>query len=189
VSKLLRKKTPERDRERTRDKILTAARRAFARRGYVQTGVREIAAAAGINPALVVRYFGGKQKLFLAVVEGNLDTPPFLQADRREIGRHFVEYLQNKPRHDDDPLSILLMAANEPSLAAPIARLVKERLLDPLAAWLGGRDAEARAALLVSIFAGVWLGRGALPMPPLVGKIDRAASAPLAEMIQSLVTP
>jgi AcrR family transcriptional regulator len=189
VSKVLRKKPPERDRERTRDKILTAARRAFARHGYAQTGVREIAAAAGINPALIVRYFGGKVNLFLAVVESDLALPPFLEADRRDIGRALVRHVEEKPRHDDDAFSILLKAANEPSLAAPIARLVKERLLDPLAQWLGGRDAEARAALLIALFSGVWICKSAMPLPPLSGKIDRAAAASLAALVQSLVTP
>ncbi len=84
---------------------------------------------------------------------------------------------------------MLLLAANEPSLAAPLKRLMKERLLDPVTAWLGGRHAEARAALLVALFAGVWTCRNAMPLPPLAGEIDRAAAASLAALVQSLITP
>ena len=187
----VQKKRPAgRDRERTRGHILAAARRAFATRGYAQTGVREIAAAAGITPALVVRYFGGKQKLFLAAVGDDLALPPFLGGDdRSEIGRLVVDWMVNKPAHDDGGFAILVLAANEPSLAAPLKRLMKERLLDPLEAWLGGRNAEARAALLISIFTGVWMCRHVTPLPPLVGNIDRATAASLAALVQSLVTP
>ena len=49
-----------RDAGRTRAAILDAAQEAFSSRGYLATGVREVTAAAGVNPALVSRYFGSK---------------------------------------------------------------------------------------------------------------------------------
>ena len=49
---------PQRDATRTRAAILHAAQQAFSTKGYLDTGVREITAAAGVNPALVSRYFG-----------------------------------------------------------------------------------------------------------------------------------
>ena len=47
----------------TADEVLTAALRLFAERGFTATTIRAIAAAAGVNPALVYHHFGDKQRL------------------------------------------------------------------------------------------------------------------------------
>jgi TetR/AcrR family transcriptional regulator len=53
----------------TRKKLLTAARREFARRGLAGARVDEIAGRAGVNKQLVYHYFGDKDALYLAVLE------------------------------------------------------------------------------------------------------------------------
>src|SRR2546421_12192837 len=52
-----------------REAILAAARDQFAARGYESATIRGIAAAAGVDPALVHHYFGSKDRLFAAAVE------------------------------------------------------------------------------------------------------------------------
>ena len=52
----------------TREAILTAAREAFAERGYDAASIRAIATRAGVDPALVHHYFGAKEQLFLAAM-------------------------------------------------------------------------------------------------------------------------
>jgi AcrR family transcriptional regulator len=73
---------------RTREQILEAARESFAKRGYDATSLRAVAARAGVDPALVRRFYGSKEGLLVAaltvtfrpsedvaeVVGGNLDT-------------------------------------------------------------------------------------------------------------------
>ena len=179
-------KPKSRDRERTREKILLAAKRSFATRGYAESGMREIAAAAGVNQALVARYFGSKKKLFLAAIEPDLGLAEFINAPRARMGEHIVEHLANKQPHQAEPLAILLLAATDPSLAPTLRRLIADRLFDPLVAWLGGKNAPARAALLLALFSGVWMYRQMLPVPPLV-TLDRATAARLAAELQSLV--
>src|SRR3569623_56523 len=61
----------------TRQTILDSARRHFAREGYDNVGLREIAGDAGVDPALVCRYFGGKEHLLKEAVRG--DTPPLFE--------------------------------------------------------------------------------------------------------------
>jgi TetR/AcrR family transcriptional regulator len=59
-----------RDPAATRRKLLAAARQEFARNGLAGARVDEIAARAGVNKQLVYHYFGDKDALYLAVLEG-----------------------------------------------------------------------------------------------------------------------
>src|SRR6266704_4328400 len=57
-----------RNAEETRAALLAAAQLRFARNGYEATNLRDIAADAGVNVALIPRYFGSKEGLFQTVV-------------------------------------------------------------------------------------------------------------------------
>jgi AcrR family transcriptional regulator len=180
-------KAKPRDREKTAADILAAARRSFATRGYAHTGMREIAAAAGITPALVVRYFGSKEQLFAAAIGCELDASSLLGAERAQVGRHMADHLFDKPTPEVDTLAILLLAATDTSLRGTVKRILRQRLVEPLALWLGGEDAEARAAIIVSILGGVWMLHRMVPVPPLAAPVDEATRARLAALLQSVV--
>src|ERR1700754_3465969 len=102
-------KTPQRrDPAGTRQKLLSAARREFARSGLAGARVDEIAARAGVNKQLVYHYFGDKDALYLAVLEWvyeeirakerelNLDGLPRDQAIRKLIESSF-DHLAEHP--------------------------------------------------------------------------------------------
>ena len=63
-------KPNSRDPERTRQKILAAATVEFARHGLGGARVDRIAQRAGANKRMLYYYFGDKDKLFLAALEG-----------------------------------------------------------------------------------------------------------------------
>src|SRR3546814_7260502 len=65
----LKAATKERDAERSKQALLEAAQRLFSGRGYTEVSVRDIAADAGINPALVSYYFGSKKALFAMALD------------------------------------------------------------------------------------------------------------------------
>lgn len=74
----------------TRNRLLQAARRLFAGANYVSVGIREIGAEAGVNPALISRYFGSKRNLFLEVAsilndEGNAALPDAAPVERTKL--------------------------------------------------------------------------------------------------------
>ena len=50
--------------DRTRAQILAAAQALFAEHGYQNTTIRDVAARASIDPAMVIRYFQSKDELF-----------------------------------------------------------------------------------------------------------------------------
>jgi AcrR family transcriptional regulator len=56
-----------------RERILDSARELFARNGIDKTSIRAVAAAAGVDPALVHHYYGTKQKLFTAAIRIPID--------------------------------------------------------------------------------------------------------------------
>jgi TetR/AcrR family transcriptional regulator, regulator of cefoperazone and chloramphenicol sensitivity len=55
------------DERGVQDRLLEAAEELFCLHGFKDTGVREIAAAAGCNVASINYYFGGKDKLYVEV--------------------------------------------------------------------------------------------------------------------------
>src|SRR5918911_5656346 len=57
-----------RDAAATRDALLTAGAELFAERGYDGVPVAAIAQKAGVNKAMINYHFGGKRKLYLAIV-------------------------------------------------------------------------------------------------------------------------
>lgn len=73
-------------RPEVRDALLDAASRLFARRGVAGTSLRQVASEAGVTPAMVNYYFGGKQGLHDAILERTLAR--ILERARAVAARH-----------------------------------------------------------------------------------------------------
>ena len=132
-------------------------------------GLREIAAAAGVNAALAIRYFGSKEGLFRAAVE-DFTLTPVLAGPRKDLGRRFAAYLGAKGEDEDALAPLLAMLRSAGSEAAmPILReTVEASFVAPLATWLGGERARERASLFAATVTGYSLHRFVLaPDPPL----------------------
>lgn len=75
----------------SRERILSCARELFGRNGFAATSIRSIAAAAGVDSALVHHYFGTKQQLFAVAIEVPVDPMtilgPLRAAPVAELGR------------------------------------------------------------------------------------------------------
>jgi AcrR family transcriptional regulator len=63
------------DGRKARDELLTAALRVFARRGYREAGVDEIAAEAGYSKGALYWHFSGKEELLLTLLDERIDAP------------------------------------------------------------------------------------------------------------------
>jgi AcrR family transcriptional regulator len=64
---------------KTRDKILEAAIRLFAEKGFNGTTTKEIAEKAGVNEALIFRYFSTKRDLYGAIIERKIKEDPKIE--------------------------------------------------------------------------------------------------------------
>lgn len=142
----------------TREAILAAATSRFAAHGYGGSGVREIAADAGVTAALVNRYFGSKERLFAEVIERAFDsgdllagTPGGLPA---RLARRMVFGREDARDAGRSPMLLLLRSATEPRAAELLRANLDRTFIRPLAKLLGGPDANVRAALVAAQLTG-----------------------------------
>ena len=179
--------TRKRDAEQTRARILEAAQHVFSLRPYAEASLKEITARAKANPALVSRYFGSKEKLFEAALDASLDPGPLMPDSRERFGDQVVEAFLGSDRRRANPLSMLIFSTAEASLQAIALRLLRARIVSPLATWLAHEDAETRAARLMVVASGFFIYRSLLPLESMAGDIDPATRRWLAKTFQSAI--
>jgi AcrR family transcriptional regulator len=155
----------------TKAAILAAAREQFAASGYQAATIRAIAAAAAIDPAMVMRYFGNKEALFAAAADFDLRLPDVSHLPRGAIGETLVGHFLERWEGDEALMALLRSAvSNEP--AADRMRAIFASQLGPLVARLrgGSRAAAATSAgLIATQILGLALCRFVLKLPPVVG--------------------
>jgi AcrR family transcriptional regulator len=160
--------------EATRAAILDSARERFAADGYERATIRAIAADAAIDPALVMRYFGNKEKLFAAAANFDLRLPDLSDLPRKNLGAALVGHFLDRWERDDT-LKALLRAAVSNEIAAGRLRTILATQLVPAVAPLFQSRATAatRAGLVASQMLGLALTRYLLRLPPVVA-LNRA---------------
>ncbi|WP_406269138.1 TetR family transcriptional regulator [Nocardia sp. NBC_00881] len=167
----------------TRDVLVETARRKFAESGYDKTTVRDIAAAAGVDPALIRHYFGNKAELFRATMGWPFDPEDvaarITEGARGEIGerltRVFFEAWE-QPESRAPLLAILRGAATHAESAALVRQFIQGRLYAQLASALPGPKAELRIDLAMAQLLGIAYLRHVLKVEPI-------GSEPLDELI------
>src|SRR3954451_19671976 len=99
-----------RDAQATRLALLRAAQRRFGVLGYDRATTRDIAHDAGVNLALIRRYFGGKEGLFRAVISATPELPANPDPFRGDLVDEFLAGLSPDawPDLGHHPLLLLL---------------------------------------------------------------------------------
>jgi AcrR family transcriptional regulator len=176
--------------EGTRRAILEAARSAFAGRGYEQTTIRAVAADAGVDASMVMRYFGSKAGLFTAAATAHLTAPDLRQVPARRRGevltRTFVDRWEDVAR-DDELILLLRTAVTSEAVAARLQATLEQLVTGPIAA-LGQPDAAERAALIAAQLLGLALCRYILRMEPLASLAAGEVVAAVAPSVQRYLT-
>lgn len=161
--------------ERSRAAIEAAARRLFAEQGYERTVIRDIAAAAGIDPAMVIRYFGSKERLFAEVADFDLGLPDIASLDPGRIGEtlvgHFLKLWEGEGADGGLPI-LLRSAASNDFAAARMQQLFAAQILPVMLAVGPAETAAKRAGLAATQMLGLALTRYVLRLPPVVA-LDR----------------
>ncbi len=175
--------SPRRAPGESRRAILEAARRQFAAVGYQRATIRAIARAAGVDPALVIQYFGSKDELLdaslempvdIAAVTADLDSVPG-PGDR--AGPPGADRVGHPPIRNG-LLAMLRTGLSHQRASEALAAMVSRSVLGVVERFATGEDARFRAALVGSQIAGLAMGRLALQVPELTETSpDRIARA------------
>ena len=153
--------------DRTRAAILDAAQKLFAQHGHDRTTVRDIAAKASIDPALVIRYFGSKDELFVRAAAFDLRMPDLSKVKRSQIGDTLIRRFLELGEGFTGMTVLLRSAASNDYAASRVRELFAGQVL-PAFARVGSRaDAAERAGLVTSQLLGLALCRYILKIPPV----------------------
>jgi AcrR family transcriptional regulator len=177
-----------RDSDASRAALLRAARSAFDELGYDLATTREIGERAGVDPALIARYFNSKEGLFLASIASVTEDED--EVDLETVVPYLLE------RWDQHGLNPISRALTSPGLSEEMRR----RIASVIAEWLrrqlgdelderGLADTALRAELLVAIAAGVAMTRANGTLEALAGADCDEVIAALAPAIAALMAP
>jgi AcrR family transcriptional regulator len=170
-----------------RQRILQAARFAFTRASYDAVGVREIASSAGVDPAMVSRLFGSKEALFKSVADDAFSLEPAFVGPTgtlgKQIARHLLGPIRKAESETFDEFAFLLRSVGSPIAAPILSAALHDDFVIPLSRRIGGKDAQARAALITAYVMGFAVLRAGLGSPA----IEKAAKAQLAHLLGAAI--
>ena len=177
-----------RDSDASRAALLRAARSAFDELGYDLATTREIGERAGVDAALIARYFNSKEGLFLASIASVAEDEDEVELDA------LVPYLLERwDEHGHNPISRALTSLG-------LSEEMRQRVATVIAGWLGRQlgselaerdlpDASMRAELLVAIAVGVAITRANGTLEALAAADRDDVLTALAPAIECLVAP
>ncbi|MEU8153118.1 TetR family transcriptional regulator [Micromonospora sp. NPDC048986] len=155
----------------TKARIAEAARELFLKHGYPGTTVRAIAAAAGVDPALINYHFGSKQGLFsqslnlLCVDPTALDQA--LRGDRDQLADRLLDSVTGL-WDATGPVQSRMAVRDDDTMRALRDYLDGELRLR-VAEFLGGPDATRRATAAVGVLGGLIFTRYLNPIRSIGG--------------------
>ncbi|WP_199702527.1 TetR/AcrR family transcriptional regulator [Jiangella rhizosphaerae] len=177
----------------TKGEILAAARQVFGERGYDGASVRAIAAAAGVDSALVHHYFGTKEKLFLAAMEIPFDPAAIADAIMDDAGgagvgeraiRTFLG-VWGQPASRAPVLALLRSAMQHEAAARLLRQLVTRAILGRvLVVFEGVPNGALRAEAMVSHLIGLAIVRYVVKLEPIASVPDEELVRLIAPVLQ-----
>jgi AcrR family transcriptional regulator len=178
----------------TRAAILDAARALFAEKGLSQTSVRAVAGRAGVDPALVLHFFGSKAGLFDAALDVPLRPElllPILQGPREELGQRLVRYYVTHLFEEQGALvaALLRSAVSDAEAAARLRTSVEQGPLALVVQASGDPTIKLRAEMAATMMLGLFLGRRIVGIEPLASASPEELIARYAPILQQLLVP
>jgi AcrR family transcriptional regulator len=174
---------------RTREAIHAAAARLFREQGFARTTVRQIAAAAGADPALVIRHFRSKELLFLETMHLTVDDEPLLDVPLEQLGEKLVELLVDLDGCARDIFLALVRGSGETQIAERLRASHETMLVRPLRARLSGPDADVRSRLAGAMAAGLLYALWLAGDETLLRAGRRELMARYGPLLQEVLTP
>lgn len=183
------KKKPLRS-QPTRDRILAAASEIFAREGYEGATIRSIAAAADINPSMVMRYFGSKEQLFSRVAKLDFQGGYLAGVPRSQFGEALIRHVI---RRWEDPeigpaMAAMLRASFSRGPAQEKASQLWGEAIRNMFKELGFAQHSPETGPLISTqVIGLGLTRYVLKLPPVVALPEETIIREVGRAVQTYI--
>lgn len=188
-----------RDADSTRRLLLEAARRRFAIDGYGSTTVRDIASEAGVNVALINRYFESKEGLFEACLNWAADELGRADEADTTVGRmaqSIVHRIAGAADAGQTLQMLLLLRTSGDDRADEIRRDTLRYFAERIAAaagWNAG-DPETQpllvnAEIVLATALGIVLLRSSTGLQPLTSATEAELAEPIAAVLTALLSP
>ena len=175
--------------------VLDAARAAYARRGYLNTTLKGVAAAAGVAPDVVRRYYDNREALFVAAMRLPFDPAmsiaQLLAPGIDGLGERLVRVtlrMLDDPETRDQLADMVKDGAGATKATAALREFFETEMVDRVVAALGVPDARMRVVLVTSYLMGVATSRYVLQVEPLASASEDAVVAMVGPMVQATLT-
>lgn len=177
----------------SRAELLAAASVLFAERGYSRTTLRQVAARAGLDAALVVRYFGSKDGLYQAVLaeDWHATLPESVQSldpgEPQAVAGQLVDRLLT--RWETEGVGPLVLSLSRPQVdegtRREVRKLLADAILNPLAQSANeatGTDSQLRAEVVLAALCGIGTTRSVGSLSTLTAA-ERSTLEPIMRAI------
>lgn len=158
----------------TREAILAAARARFAASGYDRTRIRDVAADAGVDPALVHYFFKTKDGLFAAAMALPLRPSeiigPLVAEGVEGLGERVLRRVLavwDDEAYRDALLTMVSSVTAQPEAQTAVREFITRELRGRLASVIEADRPELRATLCGSQMAGLLVARYIVGVEPL----------------------
>lgn len=177
------------------NRILVAARQAFADTGYAGTTMRAVARAADVDPALVYHYFGSKEALldaatappqrWLESVAATWNTPA------PHLGEALIRLMLDAWADDEiGPVlrAILQTAAHESATREKLRLIVERSLIGVSQLGVDEAGRQTRSGLISSQIMGLAMMRYVWRIEPIASMSEDALVAAVAPNLQRYIS-
>jgi AcrR family transcriptional regulator len=178
----------------TRAELLDAARIEFAQRGYEGATVRVIADRAGVDPAMVNHWFGGKEALFSEALQLPVNPAEVMTAimpgDPERLGERIVgQFLTIWDQTGGGPMATILRSiASHDDAARMLREFIGNVMVKRVVAAVAPDRPDLRAGLVGSQLFGMGLVRYVLKLEPLASADHATVIGAVAPNLQRYLT-
>jgi AcrR family transcriptional regulator len=172
-----------RDSVASKQALLQAAQELFGQRGFERTTMREIGERAGVDAALIARYFGSKAELYIAAVvaEDTAASGPGAYGGLAETADTLLT--RSDDRGPGPIIQALIRSDTRQEIRVAARERMTRRLVDPLVDEMTAQNLDhprLRAEVVVSALYGISLGRS-------LGWFEEIRSVPKDELVALIV--
>ncbi len=175
--------------------VLEAARAAYGARGYLNTTVKGVAAAAGVTPDVVKRYYANREALFAAAMRLPVDPAAsiaqLLAPGVDGLGERMVRVtlrMLDDPETREQLADLAKAGAGASKATASLREFLESALVDRVVRALGVPDARMRVTLATSYLLGVATSRYVLALEPLASATEDEIVALVGPAVQAALT-